>query len=449
MDRLDEPRIKRSRHPSDEYPVRTPALLLIGVASLAGVAFGETFIWVDERGVTHMTNDPERAPEAVRSPSHGRERLQQLWDGPLGPEASLQQDLGGVAEARTVRLLQGAVADLERGETARASVALEAILREQPTRPEPHWYLALLARHRGRYQATEAHLESFLASAGDDLEAWRVSATKRLAEIEDERRLAEASRTGDPASWGAVENGHFRVVLDPDLESFSADYAAKVVRYLEQAHQNVSRRLAIEPEEAMGVVFYGRRAYDEAHRSRFSFRTVGFFDGRIHVVSAAHPEDELRALLFHEYVHAVFRQKTGSDRPYWWNEGLAELAERESRSQPGLTRSERSALRRRIDANDWIALTRLAPSFSGLSDDDARAAYLEAAAAALWIEQRTDREQRARMLSILAEGRGDDAAFSEVLGMNTREIDLAVRDWIREEFPLLRTAAGRSPAAAR
>ena len=140
-------------------------------------------------------------------------------------------------------------------------------------------------------------------------------------------------------------------------------------------------------------------------------------------------------------MHAVFRERTGSDRPYWWNEGLAELAERESRSQPGLTRSERSALRRRIDANDWIPLVRLAPSFSGLDDDDARAAYLEAAAAALFIEHRTDREQRARMLSILSEGRGDDAAFREVMGLDTEAIDAAVRAWIREEFPSLRASA--------
>ena len=124
----------------------------------------------------------------------------------------------------------------------------------------------------------------------------------------------------------------------------------------------------------MGVVFYGRGSYDRVHRARFSFRTVGFFDGRIHVVSAAHPADELRALLFHEYVHAIFREQTGGDRPYWWNEGLAELSERSSRRQPGLSRSERSTLRRRIEANDWIPLRRLAPSFSGLYDDDSRAA---------------------------------------------------------------------------
>ncbi|MCH7522799.1 MAG: rod shape-determining protein MreB [Chloroflexi bacterium] len=126
----------------------------------------------------------------------------------------------------------------------------------------------------------------------------------------------------------------------------------------------------------MGVVFYGKAAYLKAHRHRFSFQTVGFFDGQIHVVSAAHPAGELRALLFHEYSHAVYREQTGGDRPYWLNEGLAEISERESLRRKGLTRSERRVLRDVIDAGKWIPLRRLAPNFSGLDDEGARAAYL-------------------------------------------------------------------------
>jgi hypothetical protein len=426
--------------------VLLPLLMAIAAGVLPCAALADTFIWMDEAGVTHMTNDPARAPESVRTPRHGREALAALWDGPLGEPGSAPPGRTDASEARTLRLIAGAVADLERGETARATVALEGILREQPTRPEPHWYLALLDRHRGRYESAAVHLEAFLAAAGDELETWRGSAAERLREIADEHRLAASSHGADPRGWEARDGGHFRVVLDPDLTGYSPDYGRRVLEYLEQARASVSRRLGAEPDEALGVVFYGRGAYDRVHESRFSFRTVGFFDGRIHVVSAAHPAGELRALLFHEYVHAIFREQTGADRPYWWNEGLAELAERESRSQPGLTRSERSALRRRIDADDWIPLARLAPSFSGLSDDDARAAYLEATAAALWIEQRTDRGQRARLLAALGEGRGDDAAFRAVLGLDTPAIDALVREWIRAEFPAVRAQAAADRA---
>jgi hypothetical protein len=428
--------------------VSTPAILvgLLLLALAAGIVLvrSDTFIWVDENGVTHMTNDPQRAAERASGfgERHGTGPLETLWDGPLGPDA-VSAESRDPGEARTQRLLRGAIADLARGETARAAVALEDVLREQPTRPEPHWYLALLARHRGRYETAESHLESFLSSAGDDFQDWRKIASRRLTELADERRLAEASRTGDPERWDATHSDHFRVVLDPDLTHYSPDHATTVLVYLEQARADVAERLGAAPEETMGVVFYGRGAYDRAHRSRFSFRTVGFFDGRIHVVSAAHPADELRSLLYHEYVHAVFRQETGGDRPYWWTEGLAELAERATRGQPGLTRSERSTLRRRIDARDWIPLRRLAPSFSGLDDDDARAAYLEAAAAALWIEGLTTKEERGLVLDRMGQGQGDDAAFSSVLHMDTEQIDSAVRAWILEEFP---TTVTRSEA---
>ena len=148
----------------------------------------------------------------------------------------------------------------------------------------------------------------------------------------------------------------------------SPDFAKTVLRYLQQAREAAKERLGSVPEEPMGVVFYGKAAYLQAHRHRFSFQTIGFFDGRIHVVSAAHPAGELRALLFHEYSHAVFREKTGGDRPYWLNEGLAELSERAALRRTGLTHSERASLRIRIDSGTWIPLLELAPSFSGLDD---------------------------------------------------------------------------------
>jgi hypothetical protein len=152
------------------------------------------------------------------------------------------------------------------------------------------------------------------------------------------------------------------------------------------------------------------------------------------VVSAAHPAGELRALLFHEYTHAVFREQTGGDRPFWLNEGMAELSERASRQQSGLTRGERSSLRRRIDAGEWLPLRRLAPSFAGLDDEDARAAYLQATAAAEWIVTRSTREQRRRVIERLDAGEPDDAALEAGIGLSTDAVDAGVREWVRGEF---------------
>jgi tetratricopeptide (TPR) repeat protein len=388
----------------------------------------ELWVWVDSEGITQLTDDASGVPP-------GAEGVGGFWEGPLGRDTVGSRKTLGQREARMQRLLRGAVADLQRGETTRAAVVLESVLRDQPAHPEAHWYLALLDRHRGRYESAGAHLEAFLASAGEDLSQWRASAERRLRELADERRLADEGFAGREDAWIETASEHFEVHYDVELGRATPDYANTVMRYLEEARDDVGGRIGAYPAEHMGVVFYGKAAYNRAHGHRFSFQTVGFFDGRIHVVSAAHPAGELRALLFHEYVHALYRERTGGDRPYWLNEGLAELSERASRRRPRLTRSERSLLRRRIDAGAWIPLRRLAPSFSGLNDDDARSAYLEATAAAAWIEDHSTGEQRGAMLAELGRGRPDDAVFMEGLQLDTAAIDEQVREWIRSEFP--------------
>ncbi len=410
-------------------------------AALAGPpAAADVYTWVDENGVTHIADDPSARPEgADAEPREGRAGLRDLWDESLvDPAAPAGGGRRGLEDERVERLVRGAVEDLQRGETARASVSLRSVLRLAPRSPEAHWYLALLSRQRGRYEASETHLRHFLAVAGDDHQAWRLSAQRKLAELEDERRLADAERLPHADAWIGVEHPHFRVTYDAELRRGSSDYATRVLRFLEEAYTEVGENLGAVPDEPLGVKLYGKAAYLRAHRHRFSFQTVGFFDGRMHVVSAAHPAGELRSLIFHEYTHAVFREQTGGDRPFWLNEGLAELAERAARHHRGLSRSERSLLRRRIDAERWISLRRLAPSFAGLEDEDARAAYLISAAAAAWLVERTDRTQRGRILTRLGEGRSDDEAFREVLDRDTEDIDRDVRGWILEEFPASR-----------
>jgi len=404
-------------------------LLALGAAAAAAA---EVYTWVDERGVTHISDHPGAASAA----GAGGEALGSLWESPVDPGAP-RRGPGSSSRAgdRFERVLAGAVADLERGENARAIAALESLLRDEPGRPEPHWYLAGIDRERGRYRSAEGHLRAFLSSAGDDLEPQRQLAERRLAELDDEARLADPARERGTARWETLEHPHFRVRFDAELAEVSPDYALRVAGYLEEARAEVGRRLGVVPAEPMGVVLYGKAAYLHAHRHRFSFQTVGFFDGRIHVVSAAHPADDLRGLLFHEYAHAVFREQTGGDRPYWLNEGLAEISERAARGREGMSRGERVSLAGRIDAGEWIPLRRLAPSFSGLDDADARAAYLEALAAAGWIQERTSRAARSRLLRLLGQGAGDDEALEAVLGLDTEGVDAAVRRRIRDEFP--------------
>jgi len=253
--------------------------------------------------------------------------------------------------------------------------------------------------------------------------------------LADEKRLADDRLASGPLQLLATRSPHFRIEIDARLSEVSADYASSVLGYLDEAREQVSGELGVAPLEPLGVIFYGRAAYARATAQRFSFQTVGFFDGRIHVASPAHPSGALRSLLFHEYTHAVFREQTGADRPYWLNEGLAEQIERVARRQPLSTRSERASLRARLRAGEWLSLNRLAPSFSGLDDDDARAAYLEAVVSVEWMAAHTDRTSRRRLLQRLGEGWSADQALYEALGLDTAGLDAAVRARIRSEFP--------------
>lgn len=419
--------------------------LLVCAFALPLLGAAELHVWVDEHGHTHVT-DALPAGEAATEPGE----LRTLWGEdrlgePLAPTLA-----GSSSEAdRQLRALRAALEDLERGETSRAAVQLREVLRQEPSRAEAHFVLAILEGRRGHLDRAETHLRSFLDAAGDRFPGWRASAERRLAQLEDERRLMRSSEAGE-LRLVSLAHPDFRIQADQALlATGSTDFARTVVRYLDDVRSFVGERLASVPAEPMGVVLYGRASYLKTHGHRFSFQTVGFFDGRIHVISAAHPAGELRSLLVHEYTHALFREQTGGDRPYWLNEGLAEWIERASQARPPLSRDERQALRAAIDEGRWPTLRRLAPSFSGLGDAQARLAYTVSTAAADWLLRHSDAAARARLLALLGEGRPDDEALRTVLGRDTAAIDAAVRREIRGQFAEPPTpAAGKPPAPA-
>ena len=402
----------------------------------AGRVDAEIRFWVDGAGVTHFTDDPEAAPTTARTEAEDLEILRSAWsDGITGPMP--QNDGGDSSELddRLRRLLRGALMDLERGEIARADAILRGVLRLAPRRPEAHWYRAVLARGRGRFKTAERHLRIFLDVAGPEFSLWRKQAESRLAAIRDERELANPDFLDGPLELETIHSEHFRVQVDARLGEVSGGYAARVLSFLEQARSEVSRAIGVEPLEPLGVVLYGRAAYVRAHAHRFSFQTIGFFDGRIHVASPAHPTEALRGILFHEYTHAVFREHTGGDRPYWLNEGLAEQIERKSRGRSVSTRSERANLRANIELGSWIPLRTIADSFSGLMNDSARDAYLQSVVTAGYIASHTDVEGRRRLLQRIGDGFSIDQALHEVMGLDSDGLDSAVRNEIRAEFP--------------
>jgi len=412
-----------------------PALLLAACVAVPAHA-GNLYVWVDAEGHTHVTDDPKAVPPQAAAHAGAEAGLGGLWGGVLtGPEPPPTAAGSSRPEDRAASLVRSALDDLRRGETSRAAATLEGVIRLDPNDADAHWYLALLDRQRGRFESSERHLEIFLAHAGDGRDSWRASAERRLAALADERRLAEQQASSGPLRLIAAESPHFRIYYDEQLGAASPDYARTVVRFLEEAHDFVDPRFGGEPREPTGVVFYGKAAYLAAYQHRFSFPTIGFYDGRIHVASAAHPAGELRALLFHEYTHAVFSERTGGDRPFWLNEGLAVMSERAANGQEPVSHSERASLERHVAAGEWIPLRRLGPGFGGLDEPAARLAYLESTAAAAWLTERAGPKGLGPLLDRIGAGEDLDAALRRTVRLDTDGVDEAVRRSIAVEFP--------------
>ena len=113
------------------------ALLVVATTGVADDA--ESFVWVDEEGITHLTDNRSEVPPAARSAEASPDRLQTLWGGSFeGPPLATPRGSSGSASGRIDRLLDGVRSDLERGERARAAATLRSVLRLDPARAEPH-----------------------------------------------------------------------------------------------------------------------------------------------------------------------------------------------------------------------------------------------------------------------------------------------------------------------
>ncbi|HEY8121747.1 MAG TPA: hypothetical protein VII78_10545 [Myxococcota bacterium] len=419
---------------ADTARVVRGALAALGVA--AGVVClgpAEIRVWVDAHGVTHATNSPDDVPASARSAGDVRT----LWgDDRFGAPLARERGASSSEDDRAFRALRDALVDLQRGDTPLAIARLHGVLRADASRPEAHFYLALIEGRRGHLDAAEAHLRAFLSVAGEGFDDWRASALRRLAQLDDERRLMS---TPAAKALRLVPLAHPDFAIQADSALLAAggpEFPGTVGSLLDAARAHVGAALGVAPAEPLGVVLYGRANYLRANAHRFSFQTVGFFDGRIHVVSAAHPGGELRGLLVHEYTHALFQEQTGGDQPYWLNEGMAELLERSAMHRPPLSRGEEVQLRAALDAGEWLPLRRIAPSFSGLTDSEARLAYAISTAAADWLTRHTTAQQRGELLRSLGRGTDLDEALRTALGLDSDGIDASLQRELTDGRPL-------------
>ena len=418
-----------------------PARLHVGIGLLVLIAAvllpSEVAIWVDRDGQTWLTDRDTPAPGTERvSP----EDLAIRWNGrrtgeplPRGTSSSNEDD-------RYLSAVFAARADVERGDLQVGLRALRRLQRDQPTRPEAALLLAQVERHRGRLEPARDALDAVLSTASRVPERWRDAATRERAEIEQELALSK-TRAGQVWETRSLESQHFLVTYDHQFAGRA--YGEQVVEVLEQARTAMQKQLGRELSHPLEVRLYTRAHYLEAYKHRFGFATVGFYDGAIHVVSAKRPRNELYALVAHEYVHALFKDATGSHQPFFLNEGIADRAEEAARGRPHLSREEWRRLVEALRNDEWLPLESLVQGFSGLKGAQALLAYLESRATIELIETR-----RPGAIAVFLDTCADGAAWPDALraatGWDTRALEAALQDEVRSRFagdPLASTAA--------
>jgi len=198
---------------------------------------------------------------------------------------------------------------------------------------------------------------------------------------------------------------------------------------LEEASVDVKQKLGLRSPGKVEVLLYHRSSYRDRYGEKFPFRTAGFYDGRIHVAADALASTRLMHLIRHEYSHALFREQVRSDRPFWLNEGFAELA---GRNASHLELEELARLRGVNAEGNWVALRDLEAGFSRLRAEQVPWAYLESAAAAAWIEGQIPPRRRGELLQRRGgEALEFDAVFREFLGLGVDELDGVIRASLR------------------
>jgi tetratricopeptide (TPR) repeat protein len=286
-----------------------------------------------------------------------------------------------------------------RGKTDEARQDLAGALRLQPSLTAASLLLGELLYREADLQGAIAVYEQALAYAPKDaqlaakLEGWR-----REALVHDSFSQRVAS--------------HFTIMFEGAADQ---PLAARVAEMLEASYWRIGGALGAYPRDVVPVILYSREQFRDVTQS--PGWAGGLFDGRIRVPVAGKIDDaELERVLAHELTHAIVRGLAPRGVPQWLNEGLAVLFERAGGSRGSLRSGDRPL----------IPLAKLERSFAGLSNDDARLAYIESALATQQVIDAGGPMAIYNLLTNIGSGLPFDTAFERAVLMPYAEF---LKNW--------------------
>jgi len=188
------------------------------------------------------------------------------------------------------------------------------------------------------------------------------------------------------------------------------EVGSRVLEVLEDAYREIGYDLNFYPETQVPVLLYANRDFAELTHS--PDWAGGLYDGKIRIPigGVTGMNKNLRALLYHEYVHVAVRFLANGRCPVWFNEGLAEIAERRHYDPP------LEILAAAAREGKLLPFDRLEKSFAGLSREEALLAYEQAYSMAKYLVEQFQWYKVTDLLVALGKGDSMADAVKSVLG---------------------------------
>jgi tetratricopeptide (TPR) repeat protein len=208
-----------------------------------------------------------------------------------------------------------------------------------------------------------------------------------------------------------------------DEEKQRHQLGEEVLGHLEEAYNFVGRELDYYPRDQIPVILYTNEQFKEIiHAPSWA---GGRYDGKIRIpLKGLRPGSSfLKALLYHEYTHAVVHFLGGERVPAWLNEGLAQYME-------GGSHQDKIRLVQQAKAKSaLLPLVGLSQSFGQFSDRQrADLAYAQSLSAVQFFLERNSIFDLRKVISLLGRGSSIDEALKEVTRVNLADFE---NEWRR------------------
>jgi tetratricopeptide (TPR) repeat protein len=238
-----------------------------------------------------------------------------------------------------------------------------------------------------------------------------------------ERLKSEKEREGN---FNIREIENFRLKFEGLENQQVTDAAGEILR---QAYREVGQDYGLYPQAVVPVIIYPSSTLKEL--DYFPDWAAGTYDGKIRFgEDLGKTPLRMKAVLYHEYTHAVVHILGGMNVPLWLNEGVAEYEARKFKKATERTQRRKMLLQAvrnntlfTIEQLGGLDLTKLAY----LSPNRIELVYAQSESFVTYIIGRMSLYEVKNLLVRLGAGNGIHKAVKDVLFV---DLEVLERDWI-------------------